>query len=98
MADKLPVPYKNLKARAKFHEPASMQKLGLTITSDKECNDANQLHFRLQSELTCLEDLHISLHRTSLYIAILYIKFVGSGSHKRFGLVHTGQTRLTSQV
>jgi len=50
------------------------------------------------SELTCLDDIHISIHRTSLYIAILYISFVGSGSHKCFGLVHTGQTRLTSQV
>jgi len=59
-------------ARSKFYEPANLQKLGLTITSNTGCNDANQLHFRLRSELTCLDDLLTSLHRTSLYITILH--------------------------
>jgi hypothetical protein len=65
-----PVPFNNLKARSKFYEPAN---LGLTVTSNTGCDDANQLHFRLQSALTSVDDLQISLRRTSLYIAFLYI-------------------------
>jgi len=98
VADKLPVPHNNLMARSTFYEPANLQMLGLTITSNTGCNDTNQLHFRLHSELTCLYDLHISLHCTFLYIAILYTSLPVAAVTSALGLFTPARRDLLLQI